>query len=61
MDEIEVKREAPATHQCRCVIPLNSRCMRQIPLDQPVCDSCEVLHFGENRTHHGRILPLGQP
>jgi len=61
MSEIEPRRESPATHQCRCVIPLNNRCGRMIPLDQPVCDNCEIHHLGENRTLPGRILPLGQP
>ncbi len=61
MDEIEIKREHVALHQCRCLVLPQDRCHQLVPLDQPICDSCEYAHFGEHGDGRGTLVPLGLP
>jgi len=61
MSEIEPKREAPVLHRCRCLVLPRDRCHQMVPLDQPICDECEIHHFGEHRVMVGTLVPLGQP
>jgi hypothetical protein len=61
MDEIKVEPERVALHRCRCLVLPMDRCPQFVPLDQPICDACEVAHFGENRQQVGTLVPLGQP
>jgi hypothetical protein len=61
MDEIEFKPERVALHRCRCLVLPIDRCPALVPMDQPVCDDCEVAHFGEHRERDAVMVPLGQP